>query len=213
MNGDFPIQLSDPSFQFRRIINGVRLYASPTGDSVELHAFNLPPDLPPARAGIASLRQRYRDLTGQVRGAIVEVEVVEIDRVQSVWTILKIPQQPTGMTYMGSITVPFQSCSFVVKTVCQEVGMTGMRDTIVFAKMRQEGQVTLTDAGAEGWMADPYDPSLTTGLCRNLSEDPQHDSSFPDHPLSRARRNLAALAAGIQLDPSLHHLPGFGRWV
>lgn len=39
-------------------------------------------------------------------------------------------------------------------------------------------------------MQDPYDDSITSGLRANLSEQAKHDSRFPDHPLSRLRRQM-----------------------
>ena len=85
-------------------------------------------------------------------GAIVEVEAIEVHSLSALRTIFKIKQEPTGMTYVAAVTVPFAECSFVAKVQCPELGMTGLRDTIVATKLNLHG--------VSGWMAGSLRPSL-----------------------------------------------------
>src|SRR4029077_11479593 len=108
----------------------------------------------------------------QAGGAIVEVDVRSIDGCDVVVVLLKVPQNPVGMTYMALVTAPFRDFSYVVKVQCEETGITGARDTVVFDELMRAGEVAFDEkAGpAVGWMADPYDPSIAAPLARNRSE-------------------------------------------
>lgn len=189
----------------------------PCGDVASFHFFDLPPDLAavPDAAGLAVLRQGYRDaLAGH--GGIVSVEPVEISSIKSIAAIFKLMQNPSGMTYVASLTIPFRDCSFVVKLQCPELGITGMRDTAIFAKLSSE--LEFDDKGRpQGWMKDPYLSACDSSARYNLSDQAQYDADFPDHPLSRARRHLAASADSVTVSSSALSAPRFGdpvkpRW-
>ena len=66
----------------------------------------------------------------------------------------------------------------------EEIGTTGMRDSLVFAALQNEGKIA---DDLNGWMQDPYDSSYEKGVRMNLSEKKEMDESFPEHPLSMAR--------------------------
>jgi hypothetical protein len=113
--------------------------------------------------------------------------------------IIKIPQQPHGITYLGSITLPYRSFSFVLKIQCPEYGTTGIRDAVIADELMGEGLVSIV-VGAQvirGWTQDPYEPTLTDGFRKNVSEDPKYDARFPAHPLSRLRPLLTRLQGTI----------------
>ncbi len=48
------------------------------------------------------------------------------DACYSIWTIVKIPAGTRWDTYIGSITLPFRDFSYVLKTQCEEHGVTGV---------------------------------------------------------------------------------------
>ena len=60
------------------------------------------------------------------------------------------------------------------------------------------------------WFADPYDPTLEYEVMRNRADDEEWDSQFPDHPLSRLRRNINELGSQTLIAKPLHELPRFG---
>ena len=98
----------------------------------------------------------------------------------------------------------FQNFSYVLKIESPELGITGIRDACVFSK---DGQLLA------GWLDDPYDPTERGPMTRNISERPEYDSRFPDHPLSRARRVLDHLQRTITIDSFVKRQPkfSFGR--
>lgn len=66
-----------------------------------------------------------------------------------------------------------------------EEGITGMRDTMVYELFSRENPNR--ENPFDGWSCDPYDSSYEKGFLMNVSEKPEFDSFFPDHPLTKAR--------------------------
>jgi len=72
-------------------------------------------------------------------------------------------------------------------------------------------QVSLDERGGQfkGWLDDPYDSNETGPMTRNISERPEYDSRFPNHPLSRARWVLGHLQRTVAIDNSVKQQPKF----
>lgn len=184
------IQIPTLGWQEITPAEGARRWRNDAGDQLSLHFFGIPPDLPTGPHGLDALRQIYREALAQV-GGIVEVDEVVVSGIQSVRSIFKIRQTPTGMTYLGSLTIPFRDCSFVIKWQCPEHGVTGIRDASVFAIVAPP--IDEITGEPEGWAEDPYDSKTRTAAPRTRADDPEWDSNFPSHPLSRLRSYLLGL--------------------
>lgn len=166
------------------------------GDGLGVYHFDLPPDIGASLDNLDALRSYYRGMVVSVGGALVELDVAQVAGVRAVKACIKVPQPESGMMYIASLTFPFESFSFVVKTQCAETGMTGMRDTVVFAKL---GMSVDADSGeVSGWAQDPYDAAFVAPLLRNRSDDAEWTRSsqsilFPNaaatwtHSASRSR--------------------------
>ncbi|WP_375771933.1 hypothetical protein NR798_13935 [Archangium gephyra] len=183
------------------------------GDVLSLLYFGLPPDIPAPLEQLSPLRAGYRSIISKAGGGIVEVETQPLAGLRAVRSIFKLPQQPFGMTYVASLTLPFADCSFVLKVQCAEHGMTGLRDNTVFAQAMSRVMPTLNGDPQrwidEHWFQDPYDPADRSPVMRNLSEDPSYDAQFPDHPLSRARSYLPLLERSFRISPALRQIRPF----
>lgn len=201
MIGPDSVVLDVPGIAFDSDRDGVRYWRTEPGEMLGLWHFPIPPDLPAPPDEIDKLRANYRCCIAPVGLAIVSVDAVTIDACTAVRTIFKgpIPEGGFGSLYIASITIPFRDFSFVLKTICEEHGTTGIRDTIVAELMMREGRIQIGPSGFVGWFADPYDPALRAAHLRNLSDDERYDAMFPDHPLSRARRILRTLEAHVRL--------------
>jgi hypothetical protein len=192
--------------------DGIRVWHSASGDAVGLHYFPTPPDIAADLEDLEDVRAFYRKTAAEAGLAIIEVEAPVIHGCRCVRMILKMPQQPTGMTYLGSLTLPFQDFSYVLKVGCVERGTTGMRDAIIANQCINEGTVSISSDGhIEGWMADPYDGSVRAPLMRNRSEAQEYDARFPEHPLSRARGVLNHVQATLTIDVDLRRSPSFAQ--
>lgn len=89
-----------------------------------------------------------------------------------------------GMQYVVSMNIDFGATALDIEIVGTETDTTGMREAAVYEMARKQG--VAGDKG-EGWARDPYDADYTSGQLMNLSELPEFDHVFLDHPLSTAR--------------------------
>jgi hypothetical protein len=170
--------------------------------------FALPPDLP-AGLDLRELRRLYRSSLRQQNGGLIEVSRGQVGPQPLVRTLFKLPQQPTGMGYVGALTLPFRDYSYVVKVQAWEAGMSGLRESLVVEKLMQAGQLQITDEGYADWFADPYDPYYTLGTPMNRAEHPEYDDLVPEHPLTLVRHSLRVLETSLRLEPELLNLPPF----
>lgn len=193
--------------------DGVRTWYTASDDLISLHYFPLPPNIPADLESLEDVRWAYRQLTADSGSAIIEVETPAVDGCVAVRTIIKVPQQPDGMTYLGSLTLPFRDLSYVIKIQCEEWGTTGLRDSEVLGEMLATGEVTLDlEAGEErliGWAHDPYDASIVSRFACNRSEAPEYDVRFPEHPLSRLRPTLNHIQDTLRVGNEIRREPRF----
>ena len=154
--------------------------------------FGLPPDLPTEQSTVEAFFAQYESL---MQVDVVEAGIENVADLSVIRIIVKIPQTPTGMTYLGSYTVPFQDFCYVVKIQCEERGMTGIRETDLLSKGLASGEVELDELGN---ITGDWDP-----------DNAVHDADFPDHPLSRCRRGLHIVASSLSLTDEMRILPKF----
>ena len=205
------VRFDAQGYESQRDHDLVRVWHTPAGDELGLSYHPLAPDIGARLEDLAGLRRYYRAIAEAAGLGVIEIETLTIDRCRAVRALFKAPQEPQGRTYLGSLTLPFRDFSYVFKVHCAEVGATGLRDSLVFAKMMMEGSVSLSPEGdAKGWLVDPYEPDLVGPMTRNQSEHERFDTMFPTHPLSRARATLAHLAATVRVDESVRRAPPFG---
>ncbi|WP_328680624.1 hypothetical protein OG905_34820 [Streptomyces sp. NBC_00322] len=177
------------------------VWANDEGDVLSLHFFGLPPDLPASLDDGPSLRAALTRLTAQAGGGLIEASVKSLGPLPALKQILKLPLpgQPSGQAFIGSFTVPRATCSTVVKIQAPERGMTGMREAMVMAQVGHD----------KYFRPHPYAPEVQGGLPFHAADHAQWDAQFPDHPLSRVRRTLDALAGAVQVVPEFAALPSF----
>jgi hypothetical protein len=131
----------------------VRVWHTECGDGVGLYWCALPPDIEADLESIEEVRDFYRKACASAGQAIIEVDTLTVDDCPAVRTMVKVPQQPSGMTYVGAITLPFRDFSYVVKVQCPEAGTTGVRDAIILDRMLAAGRVRIGESGKMvGWM-------------------------------------------------------------
>jgi len=194
-------------FHFQGERDGARVWHTPAGDALGIFYFPLKPDIGADVRSVEKIRQAIRPRVTAAGAAIIELETTETDSCLALRQIIKVPQQPHGMTYVGSLLLPFRDFSFVIKVQCQEHGTTGMRDAIIANEALGDGRVTWDREEVTGWMHDPYDPALHGGFHWNLSEAPEYDVRFPDHPLSRLRLVLAHLELTLRVTKEVKESP------
>ena len=175
----------------------VNAWRNEFGDVLSAIYFPMPPDFPAPLTDITAIRSAYRRLLRE-RGAIVEVEFDQIGGLSVLRAIFKLTQVPSGVTYMGALMIPFRDHQFMVKVMCPETGVTGLREAGVATKLGVD------ETG--DWSADPYDASYANPILRNRSDDAEWDALFPEHPLTRARAHMQNTLLRAQLPEAVRDL-------
>lgn len=184
------------AFQGEPQPGNVRIWRTQEGDGVGLYFFAMRPDLPSDAASADELAVFYRQLLGNSGGKLVDLAVVVAGGCPAVRTILSVPQQPSGRTYVGSLTLPFRDFSFVLKCQCAERGPTGFKEALLFDRSPAANRSLQTEG--ERLDCPEWNP-----------DDPQYDAEFPDHPVARVRRVLDQVAESLAVDESMRRFPGF----
>lgn len=107
-----------------------RAWYSPDGDVLGVFLFLKEPDVPRVST-LGELRRWHTERLRRVGGDSVELAIVSVDDVRALQTIVKVPQAPSGRTYLASLILPFAEFSFVLKVQCEEHGITGMREAML----------------------------------------------------------------------------------
>src|SRR5262245_40724545 len=104
-----------PGLVLQGDLDGVRNWSTAQGDSISLNDFRIATDIEGDIRSTTSVRNFYRTGVVTSGAAIIEVDTPEIDRCLAIRVIIKVPQQPHGITYLGSVTLPFRDFSYVLK--------------------------------------------------------------------------------------------------
>lgn len=201
---DFDWNLNENNKHIKQWVNSEQTMA------LSINYFDIKPDLSTIK-NVENLRKGYREQIASVNGGIIVADVIKLNGFDVVKTIFKIPQDPTGVTYIGSFTIPFENCSYVVKIQAPEYSPTGMRDSVVGMELLNQDQISVGENGYEGWAKDPYDADFKKGSLMNLSEDKKYDQKFPNHPLTQLRIHMDKLSKGLTFKQELENLKKFNK--
>jgi hypothetical protein len=180
-------------YSLQESTDAVRLWFTPDADEFSVDFFARRPDLPRT---LDELRGRYETQLRAAGGAVVEVSPIQVDECRAVKTVVKLPQPQSGLMYVASITVPFRDFSFVLKVICEERGVTGLREAVLLAKHMSAGGIP---EAVDGQLQVP-----------GLEPDSERfDADFSTHPLSRARRTIGHISATARVDTVLKKAPAF----
>jgi hypothetical protein len=153
------------------------------------------PDLPQHAHSVEEIAEVYRKAIGN-SGKLVEIAIINIDGCQSLRTIISVAQQPSGLTYVGAVTIPFRDFSFVVKCQCVETGATGIKEAILLDRnLANNGSPKTSE---DVFDVPDYDPDAEV-----------YDAEFPMHPVARVRRILNHVAGSLVIDNRIKPLPRF----
>lgn len=180
---------------------------------VGIHFFDKhPSDIPTKLSDLNGIRNHFRNrIVEQLDGGLIRCEISNLKGNEAMEMIVKQPNQPSGMSYNGSFTIPFKGYNFVIKVQAVEVGMTGMREALTMDKwLKESGGPKIDDDGKmTGFAKDPYDESFTKGRLMNYSEKEEFDKDFPDHPLTIVRTKMKELKESISFAKEISKLEKF----
>ena len=200
MPGIESVSLSSEGWSLQESGPYERVWVNELGDALVIHYEEGAPDLGGAWSRLDRIRDAVRASLEEA-GALVEVEADELDSLPVLRYILKFPQEPHGMTYLGSWTIPRRDFCLRIRVICREHEPTGVRDTIVWSLSGGAGEDESSTEELDpfrGWSGDPYDPKHVAPILRNRSDDEEWDTQFPQHPLSRVRATLREIKASFR---------------
>ena len=172
-------------YHFQGDADGKRTWFTPAGDAISVLYFPTRPGLPAPAHTIFELERFYRERVCSEQVRMTEFSLLTAADMPAIWMILKVSLKPSGLVYLGSLTLPFADFSFVVKMQCIERGIAGMRETALLLEAQQDGRVTI---GEDGKISGDWNPDAA-----------MHDEKFPDHPVSRLRFEFARIISSLQL--------------
>jgi hypothetical protein len=144
------------------------------------------------------LRKWCRGLAESRGGGLIEAFALDGE----VRLIYKRLQKP-AYTYTGMLIARVRQEWLIWTMVAGERGTTGVREAVVTANLMDAGKLTIDDYKLY-WAQDPYEPTyrgVDRSVLRFMSDDEIYDEQFPQHPLSKVRRNLATLPNYVEYGP------------
>lgn len=186
----------------------MKSWKNDAGDLLSLHLFQTRPDIGARLGDVNALRAFFRTMVLKNGGGIVSVDALTVAGLPAVRAIVKVPQPPSGTTYLASLTIPRRDFSFVLKVQCQETSDVGARESTLYSRFLVSPRFDPAHP-MQGWEADPYDSARHDQVMRNAAEGEEYDAQFPTHPLSRARRALATLEPAIVVREEVARAPAF----
>ena len=177
---------------------GMRFWRDAAGDVMSLAAAD------PSAGGLldptsdAELQRSARRLAESAGGGLIEVSRAAHGSLPLVRLVYKRLQHP-AYVYTGMLFMAGQATTLVFTIVAGEGNMTGIREATVTAELMQSGELT-PESYPHVWAQDPYDATyhgVDRSVLRFLSDRGRYDRRFPQHPLSKVRRVLAALSGSV----------------
>lgn len=200
MNAEYTPSLDHVRFQDAQATlfgdqNGVRVWRTPDRDGIGLLIVPSTPDLPRDAESDESFFASYRALFVNPKAPLIEVGFDRIGSMRVVRSIIAIPQPSGGAMFIGTLTIPFADCGYVLKVQCEEQGLKGVREKAILDRQIAAGLAQQDENGITG----EFEPYLE-----------HYDVEFPIHPLTRARHWLGRLRKHTLLDKSLKRVDAFG---
>jgi hypothetical protein len=165
-----------------------------------LNYFDKKPDLPCNINDINNLRTFFVQSVNNVKGAVLNIDVIEIENILSLYHLFKVMTQ-NGMLYIGTIIIPFMNFSYVIKVQSIEGSMKGIRESVIMDRLLSENIIKINDKNEiEGWFNEKIYGLSFSELKSNLSDEEKYDSEFEDHPLTLVRNTIKHVKSTMNMD-------------
>jgi hypothetical protein len=189
------VNLVGDDIAFERDTGEVRVWRFSDGDALGVYFFNVEPDLP-RLAEFSSFVAATREAVIASGAALVECKLVALEHVPAIRQIIKAPQKPSGMTYLGAFTLPFATFSYVLKVQCEEQGMTGLREAVLLHEALQSKTVTITSDSSTFIKGD-------AGRFREIRRPISHAPAISTAPSPTVHRDICEARQGYPRSSSI----------
>src|SRR5262249_34327903 len=99
--------------------------------------------------------------------------------------------------------IPFEACRFQVNVESMEVGTTGMREAAVMLIAKDDWPQSEEPPVVVSSGEDFFKRITRAPIVRLPSDHERYDHMFPDHPLSKVRARLNAIADTLKFKSGL----------
>lgn len=183
-------------------------------ESLSVNFFLLKPDIPFSIQSetLGKFRDFFRESFIAGGLSLLSLDVVSAGGVPTLKILCKarIPDQPHGFLFQGTLLIPFRDFSYVIKVQAIEAGTTGIREAVVMFQDFPNPEIEEGTGKMLGWMKDPYDSRFDDQTLVTLADNPKYDVQFPDHPLSRVRFLLEGVRQSVEFEEPALSAPRFG---
>lgn len=148
----------------------------------------------PAPSQVDELQHYCRSLVEDHDAGLIEVITGDEPTAKEFAYIYKRLRTP-AFTFYGVVVSPVAGGTWYWMIIAGERGATGAREAVVAGRLLEEGKMTIEEYQTS-WAQDPYDPSycaVDRSTLRYLSDGEEYDNAFPDHPLTKVRREVKRL--------------------
>ena len=138
-----------------------------------------------------AVRRYCRKHAEGMEAGLVEATTTTSLKGPAIKLIFKKLQKP-AFKFTGQLITPLPNAECIWTIVAREQGTTGIREALITSDLMKKGKLTLESYKAS-WAQDPYDSSycgVDRSTLRYMSDDEAYDHLFPQHPLSKVRREL-----------------------
>lgn len=160
----------------------------------------------------------YRQQCSDNRGVMLAMEVLKQGSIAMLSGLFKYRSPTPGslaMYYVGILWIPFKDCRYQINIEAVETGTTGVREAAVMMIEGDKWPLPSMDVEptvvADG--ESMFETMRSAPLRELLSDKPDYDQMFPEHPLSLVRSRLAKVAATVSGDADLVSLKPFSFGV
>ena len=160
------------------------------GDVITLTHIPEPSELP-SLSDEEALRCYCRETAEEQSAGLIEVATVEGAEGRGLTYVYKRPDA-TRMMFFGVAETLVVHGKWLWMVIAKEKNVTGVREAVVTAKLFAAGQVT-DESYETSFARDPYAPGyagVDQRALRFMSDAEEYDADFPDHELSKVRREL-----------------------
>lgn len=150
--------------------------------NIMIQPYNVEQSLP---SNVDDLIEGTRNYLNDKQGLIEAKNGTTKNNIEYVYTIVKDLDNTQHEGTMYFLTIEFKYSDYVIdiQGYFQEIGTTGIRDSIVYAECLKNKTIS----GLEDWLKDPYDKNNKKGILMNISEKEEYDEMFKEHPLTECR--------------------------
>ncbi len=144
-----------------------------------------------------ALPRKQEDLIDGIRSYLADNQglIKVVSEKDYVYSIVKNLKEPHGVQYILSYQRFCKDFILFVQAFFEEMGTTGLRDSMIFSLMKKEGKVGTKEDPFAGWTRDPYDETYRKGALMNISESEVFDEKFPGFPLTLCRELIDCITS------------------